>query len=93
MNKEIYLSDNSSDNDDLFGYQERYTYLKVRQNVNRGMFYASPDVDRLFSAMTQSRWFSGVPELSYQFLCMSPNNIRRDWVLIPLVRSIIQIFY
>lgn len=83
LNKELYVSDKDSDNDDMFCYQERYTYLKVRQNVNRGLMQCKPDKDILFSAYTQARWFNSVPKFSYQFLCMSPDNIRRDWLAFP----------
>lgn len=82
LNKELYVSGNDTDNG-LFAYQERYTYLKVRQNVNRGLMQCKPDKDLLFSAYTQARWFDSVPKFSYQFLCMSPDNIRRDWLAYP----------
>lgn len=82
LNKELYVSGNNTDNE-LFAYQERYTYLKVRQNVNRGLMQCKPDKDLLFSAYTQARWFDSVPKFSYQFLCMSPDNLRRDWLAYP----------
>ncbi len=82
LNKELYVSGNGSDNE-LFAYQERYTYLKVRQNVNRGLMQCKPDKDLLFSAYTQARWFDSLPKFSYQFLCMSPDNLRRDWLAYP----------
>lgn len=82
LNKELYISGNDKDNE-LFAYQERYTYLKVRQNVNRGLMQCKPDKDLLFSAYTQARWFNSLPKFSYQFLCMSPDNIRRDWLAYP----------
>lgn len=82
LNKELYVSGNDKDNE-LFAYQERYTYLKVRQNVNRGLMQCKPDKDLLFSAYTQARWFDSVPKFSYQFLCMSPDNLRRDWLAYP----------
>lgn len=82
LNKEIYISGNDQDNG-LFAYQERYTYLKVRQNVNRGLMQCKPDKDLLFSAYTQARWFDSLPMFSYQFLCMSPDNLRRDWLAYP----------
>lgn len=83
LNQELYISQNASDNTDLFAYQERYVYLKVRQNVNRGMFQCKPDKDRLFGSFTQARWFDSKPTFSYQFLCMSPDNLRRDWLAYP----------
>lgn len=82
LNKELYVSGTDEDNE-LFAYQERYTYLKVRQNVNRGLMQCKPDKDLLFSAYTQARWFDSVPKFSYQFLCMSPDNLRRDWLAYP----------
>lgn len=82
LNKELYVGTDNL-NDDLFGYQERYVYLKARQNVNRGLFQCKPDKDRLFGSFTQARWFASRPSLSYQFLCMSPDNIRRDWLAYP----------
>lgn len=82
LNKELYISGDAKDNE-LFAYQERYTYLKVRQNVNRGLMQCKPDKDLLFSAYTQARWFDSLPKFSYQFLCMSPDNLRRDWLAYP----------
>ena len=83
LNKELYLSGSDSTDESLYGYQERYTYLKVRQNVSRGMFQTLPSKDLLFGSYTQSRYFSSVPTLSYQFLCMSPDNMRRDFLAYP----------
>ncbi len=83
LNKELYVSSNPSDNEDMFAYQERNTTYKVRQNVNRGLFQVSPEKDILFSAFTQARWFSSKPVFSYQFCVMSPDNIRRDWLAYP----------
>lgn len=82
LNKELFVSGTDED-DELFAYQERYTYLKVRQNVNRGLMQCKPDKDLLFSAYTQARWFDITPKFSYQFLCMSPDNLRRDWLAYP----------
>lgn len=84
LNKEIFVSSTSADNDDLFAYQERNTSYKVRQNVNRGLFQCKPDKDLLFGAFTQARWFENKPELSYQFCVLSPDNIRRDWLAYPV---------
>lgn len=83
LNKEIFVSGDPSIDDDLFCYQERYMYLKVRQNVNRGLFQSAPSKDILFSSFTQGRWFNQLPKLSYQFLVMSPDNLRRDWLAYP----------
>lgn len=82
-NKELFVSGDDSIDDDLFGYQERFTYAKVRQNVNRGLFQVAPNFDRLFASFTQARWFTELPNLSYQFVVCSPDNLRRDWLAYP----------
>lgn len=76
--KELYSEGLSSYDDQLFGYQERYTHYKTRLNSVSGMFSHAPGKERLFSSSIQARYFSGAPKLSYQFLCCSPNNFRRD---------------
>lgn len=82
-NDELYISDDENQNKGLFCYQERYQYLKQRINANRGLFTAKPTKDRLFSAYTQARWFETKPTFSYQFLVMSPDNMRRDMLAYP----------
>lgn len=82
-NDEIYISGDANEDKGLFCYQERYQYLKQRVNANRGLFTAAPTKDRLFSAYTQARWFEEKPTFSYQFLVMSPDNMRRDMLAYP----------
>lgn len=91
-NKELYTSGNSTTDNDLFAYQERYSWLKSRQNVNRGLFRLkgkNPDdssvtaADILFGSATQSRDFDSTPSYSYQFKVQSPANTRRDWLAYP----------
>lgn len=82
LNKELFISGNPTIDEGLFGYQERYSYLKTRQNVNRGLFQLPKDSDILFSSATLARDFSSTPKLSNQFSTMSPNNIRRDWLAV-----------
>lgn len=92
LNKEIYPTGNGTTDNDMFAWQERYSWLKSRQNVNRGLFRLpgkSPDdpsvtaADILFSSATQSREFSSLPSYSYQFKVQSPSNTRRDWLAYP----------
>lgn len=80
---ELYAEQTKSNNFNLLAYQERYTYAKIRQNVNRGLFQCKPEKDIMFSAMTQARWFDSRPSFSYQFNVMSPDNLRRDWLAFP----------
>ncbi|QCS36375.1 major capsid protein [Capybara microvirus Cap3_SP_320] len=82
LNKEIFISSaDSSDNEDegLFGYQTRFSYLKMRRNRITGPLIIRYSTDRLLSVYSQARYFSSVPRLSLQFACMF-NNIRRDFL-------------
>lgn len=84
LNKEIFVtSDNDSLNNDLFGYQSRYSYLKQRSSVVSGMLSVPYERDNLYGSYVQSRRFSSQPELSAQFVTMSPSNIRRDFLAFP----------
>lgn len=82
-NDEIYVSGDKDEDRGLFCYQERYSYLKQRLNCNRGLFTASEQNDKLFTAYTQARWFKSKPTFSYQFIVMSPENMRRDFLAYP----------
>lgn len=89
LNKEILTVGDAEKDNDLWGWQERNSYLKTRHNVNRGLFRLESEQEKLFSAATQSREFQieqemqEAPKLSYQFKTQSPNNTRRDWLAYP----------
>ena len=88
LNKQIYVSGNPTD-DDLFGYSTRYAYLKQRDDCVTGLLALPPKIfegkntDLLMTAYTQARVFETCPKLSQQFLTVSPNNIRRDFMFAP----------
>lgn len=79
LNKELFVSGDSND-DDLFGYQTRYAYLKQRKNSVSGMFDLNSEQDNVFGPYVQARRFSSLPELSQQFVSMSPDNIDRSFL-------------
>lgn len=79
---ELMPTGTTSDND-LFGYQERNTEYKIRDNQAIGFFGLPPSVDAMFSAYSQSRQFASQPSLSHQFITMSPENMRRDMLAVP----------
>lgn len=79
---EIWPSGTSSDNN-LFGYQERDTEYKTRDNMSIGFFACPHTTDRLMSAYSLCREFSSQPSLSQQFVTMSPANIRKDCLAVP----------
>lgn len=88
LNKQIFVEGNASD-DDLFGYSTRYAYLKQRNDCVTGLLALPPkmfegkNTDLLMTAYTQARIFETCPKLSQQFLTVSPNNIRRDFMFAP----------
>ena len=83
LNREIFTTGDDNIDNDLFGWQTRYAYLKSRENCVRGMFSLPPSLDMAFSSYAQSRDFSSLPKLSNQFVTMSPNNLRRDYLAYP----------
>lgn len=87
LNKQLYVSGTSTVDNDLFGYSNRYIYLKCREDVVRGLFALPADVaggsDLLFSAYAQARIFKSTPKLSNEFVTASPNNLRRDYMMYP----------
>ena len=79
---ELFPTGTSSDNS-LFGYQERDTEYKTRDNQAIGFFALPHTLDRLMSAYSQCREFTGQPSLSQQFVTMSPENMRKDMLAVP----------
>lgn len=81
LNREIYPTDDASDVA-LWGYNERNTEYKAMANRARGFFAVNPDQDALgardLAPYSQARIFPSRPQLSHQFLVMSPENMRRD---------------
>lgn len=75
LNKELFISGDSSVDDDVFAYQERDSEYKSRQNVVRGNLQFDHEVDEEDSAYTMKRHFSETPTLSYGFTGMFPSNI------------------
>ena len=88
LNKQIFVKGDASD-DDLFGYSTRYAYLKQRDDCVTGLLALPPklfegaNTDLLMTAYAQARIFDSCPKLSQQFLTVSPNNIRRDFMFAP----------
>lgn len=82
LNKEIFPQGTSSDND-LFGYNERNTEYKAAENESVGFFSLPGGIRDDLSAYSQIRHFSSLPALSHQFVTMSPENMRRDYLVAP----------
>lgn len=80
LNRELYVSGDEAVDNGLAGYQTRLAYLKQRRNVAGGLFSLPQGNDKLFSAYVQAREFDSLPKLSAEFVSMSPENVRRDWL-------------
>ena len=74
------LGDFGDDNDGLFGYSNRYVYMKQRDNIVRGMFSLPSDKNAYFHSYVQQRAFTSVPKLSQQFVTCYPPNIDRSFL-------------
>ena len=64
--KEIYVSSNDQDNEDVFGYQERYAEYRFKPDVITGEFKTTLDF------WHQGRIFSSAPALNQSFIECSP---------------------
>ncbi len=83
LNKQLaYFGDDSVAND-LFGYSNRYVYLKQREGITRGMFSLPASIDAYYHSYVQSRVFSSTPKLSQQFVTVFPPNIDRSFLAYP----------
>ena len=71
------------EDNDLFGYMNRYVYLKQRDTIARGMFSLPSEVDAYYHSYVQSRIFKDTPKLSQQFVTVYPPNIDRSMLAYP----------
>lgn len=75
LNKELYISGDTSIDNDVFAYEDRYAEYKSRGNYVSG-FMALSHVQAAFdSARIMSRRFTSTPALNHQFVTMVPENI------------------
>nr|WCD56421.1 MAG: major capsid protein [Microviridae sp.] len=83
LNREVFTSGDNTVDDDLFGWQQRYYYLKSRTSKVSGLMALPQSADVIASSYVQSREFATTPKLSAQFVTMSPDNVRRDFLAYP----------
>lgn len=77
----------------LFGYSNRYVYLKSRDSVAHGRFALPSSLDAYYHSYVQSRHFSSVPSLSQQFVTAYPPNIDRSFLAYPGEPAFLVQFY
>ena len=86
LNKEIFFTgSNLSQDNDLFGFQDRYDEMRFRSNEVHGKV-ADP-TNKSFFPYTQARYFTELPTLSEEFCAMGSAtgaditlNVRKDWL-------------
>lgn len=74
LNKEIY-ADGSSNDDEVFGYNERWVELRTEQNINTGAF--SPDYAQSLDSWHYGDDYSSLPVLSDSWRRETKDNIDR----------------
>lgn len=74
LNKEIYASDDSEYNNDVFGYTERNIEYKTRINEVHG-FAALGNLSEFDNALLTKRRFNGQVSLNNDFVTMNPKNV------------------
>ena len=80
LNKQLFASGNTDTDNGLFGYSNRYVYLKQRDSIARGMFALPASIDSYYHSYVQSRNFSNTPKLSQNFVTVYPPNIDRSFL-------------
>ena len=83
LNKQLYVSGNETTDNDIFGWSNRYVYLKARESVAHGRFALPATVDAYYHSYVQSRIFDDTPKLSQDFVTVYPPNIDRSMLAYP----------
>lgn len=75
LNKELYVSGVSADDNDVFAYEDRYSEYKSRPNRVSGFMALSHSVADFDSSRIMARRFTSTPALNSTFVTMIPENI------------------
>ena len=73
--RNLYLSHEFSDANDVFGYAEAWTEYRIKQNRVSGLM--RPDVTGTLSSWNYSLYFDGTPYLDSKFIEVDPKLIDR----------------
>lgn len=75
LNKELYISGDSSVDNDVFAYEDRYAEYKSRGNYVSGFMALTHTQAEFDSSRIMARRFSSTPALNHQFVTMVPENL------------------
>lgn len=73
-NKEIFLTNNETTNDDVFSYTQRYEHLRHRENQASG-YVSMKGVALEDSAYIQMKKFTSSPQFNARFVGLFPDNV------------------
>lgn len=74
-NKEIYLTNSESTNEDVFSYTQRYEHLRHRENYASGFVGLGSSVAPEDSAYVQNKRFTTSPQFNAKFVSLCPDNV------------------
>lgn len=75
LNKELYVSGDSSTDELPFAYEDRFAEYKSRQNRVSGFISLNPDVAEFDASRIIARRFTTTPALNSKFVTAVPENI------------------
>lgn len=78
LNKELFVSGDSSVDNDVFAYCEKFEEFKSRRNRVCGFSSLNHDVALFDSALVMKRYFDKTPSFNHRFLTMTPENLDMD---------------
>jgi hypothetical protein len=75
LNREIYFCNNLDQNDDVFGYQERYAEYRYKPSRISGMFMS--EFNSSLDVWHLAEDFGSLPALNEQFITVDPSVFDR----------------
>lgn len=74
-NKEIFLTNSESINEDVFSYTQRYEHLRHRENYASGFVGLSSTIAPEDSSYVQHKRFQTSPQFNAKFVSLCPDNV------------------
>lgn len=78
LNKELFISGDTSVDNDVFAYCEKFEEFKSRRNRVCNFSSLNHDVALFDSALVMKRHFDKTPSFNHRFLTMTPENLDMD---------------
>ena len=78
LNRELYVSGTENTDNDVWGWAERFSEYKSRQNKVCGLSQLPATISAYDSALVMARRFSQTPQLNANFVTGVPQNYSLD---------------